>query len=99
MMMDTYGMDSAVLRTLKLKDRGEDEKAGIAADMTRLFCNEALHRIEIRARDVLSAATEGDMLSTSLVGLRRVVKHQPLNTVALRRKIAQVLIEKEEWPF
>jgi len=97
--MDTYGMESAVLRTLKLKAQGDDDRLDFAADMTRLFCNEALHRIEIRARDVLAAATEGDVLTTSLVGLRRVVKHQPVNTMALRRKVAEFLIEQEKWPF
>jgi hypothetical protein len=80
-------------------DRGDRESAEIAGKMTRLFCNEALHRLEIRARDVLSAVCDGDVLATILSGLRRTVKHQPANTVELRREIADAVIEKEAWPI
>jgi alkylation response protein AidB-like acyl-CoA dehydrogenase len=99
MIMDTYGMESALLRSRKMMERGEEEKAKIAGKMTTLFCNEALNRIEIWARNLLAAGLEGDMLTTTMVGLRRILKHQPVNTVTLRREIADVLIEKEHWPF
>ena len=39
------------------------------------------------------------MLTTGMAGLRRLLKHDPLNTVALRRELADVMIEKEQWPF
>jgi hypothetical protein len=99
MIMDVYGMESSVMRSLKLMDRGEPDKAKLAGTMTRLFCNEALGRLEIRARDVLSAVCEGDVLTTTLAGLRRTVKHVPVNTVALRREIADAVLEKEAWPI
>jgi len=99
MITDTYGMESALLRSRKMMERGDREKAQIAGKMTTLFCNEALNRIEIWARSLLAAGLDGDMLTTTLVGLRRIVKHQPANTVALRREIAEVIIEKEQWPF
>jgi len=99
MIMDVYGMESSVMRSLKLMDRDEKDKAELAGKMTRLFCNEALHRLEIRARNVLSAVSEGDVLTTTLSGLRRTVKHVPIDTVALRREIADAVIEKEAWPI
>jgi alkylation response protein AidB-like acyl-CoA dehydrogenase len=99
MVMDVYGMESSVFRARKLMDRGAAEKAAIAGKMTALFCNEAMHRLEIHARDVLAAVSEGDTLATVLSGLRRTVKHQPLNTVALRREVADVVIEQEAWPL
>jgi len=99
MIMDLYGMDSAIKRSEKLEAGGGGEKAEMAALLTRIFCNEAMHRIEIRGRDVLATALAGDMLATALAGLRRTVKHNPVNTVALRRKAADLIIEKEAWPF
>jgi alkylation response protein AidB-like acyl-CoA dehydrogenase len=99
MVMDVYGMESSVMRSRKLMDRGEKDKAELAGKMTALFCNDALHRLEIRARDVLAAVCEGDTLATILSGLRRTVKHQPVNTVGLRREIADAVIEKEAWPI
>jgi len=99
MIMDLYGMDSSIKRTEKLLARGEDENAKIAATLTKIFCNEAMHRIEIRGRDVLATAVAGDMLTTTLAGLRRIMKHNPVNTVTLRREISDLLVEKEAWPF
>jgi len=99
MVMDVYGMESSVMRARKLMDRGDMDKAELAGKMTVLFCNEALHRLEIRARNVLAAVCEGDTLATLLSGLRRTVKHQPVNTVVLRREIAGTVIEREAWPI
>jgi hypothetical protein len=42
---------------------------------------------------VVSAIAEGDMLRTQMAILRRLGKHEPVNTVALRRKIAARVIE------
>jgi butyryl-CoA dehydrogenase len=97
--MDVYGMESSLLRSSKLMDRGETEKAILAAKMTRGFCNDALHRIEIRARDIAAAVCEGDMLASAMAGLHHTVKHSPVNTVALRREIADAIITSEEWPI
>jgi alkylation response protein AidB-like acyl-CoA dehydrogenase len=97
-MMETYAMESAVLRSIKMKERGDD-RAELAGKMTVLFCNDSISRIESSARDVLAAVADGDTLTMALVGLRRVVKRQPVNTVALRREVADVLIEAEVWPF
>jgi len=98
MVMDVYGMESSLMRSLKLHEHGETEKAEMAGLMTRLVCNDALHRLEIRAREVLAATCEGDVLTTTLSALRRTVKQQPVNTVALRRQIADVVIDKEAMP-
>ena len=98
MVMDVYGMESSLMRSVKLVDRGETDKAELAGLMTRLICNDAMHRLEIRAREVLAATCEGDVLTTTLSALRRTVKQQPVNTVALRRQIADVVIEKEALP-
>ena len=99
MMIDVYGMESCVLRSRKIEARGEADKAKIAALFTRLFCFEAIGRVEMCAREVLSAVVEGDDLMMTLAGLRRTVKHTPTNTVALRRAVADVIVEHEAWPF
>jgi hypothetical protein len=43
--------------------------------------------------------SEGDMLRTLLAALRRVIKVTPVNTVALRRRIADTVTEKKGYPF
>jgi hypothetical protein len=42
---------------------------------------------------------EGDTLRTLLAALRRLVKVTPVDTVALRRQIADAVIERKAYPF
>jgi alkylation response protein AidB-like acyl-CoA dehydrogenase len=99
MIMDAYAMESSLMRSLKIGEMGNEEKADLAVAMTQVYCNDAMNRLEMRARDVLGAVLEGDALMTTMAGLRRTVKHQPIDTVTLRRRIADVLINKEAWPI
>ena len=99
MIMDVYAMESTVMRTRKIQAQGDAAKTNVAADMTRIICTEGLDRIEMRARETLAAVMSGDTLSTTLAGLRRVIKHTPLDTVTLRRQVADVLIDSEKWPL
>ncbi|MDP6797362.1 MAG: acyl-CoA dehydrogenase family protein [Candidatus Krumholzibacteria bacterium] len=97
MIIDVYGMDSAIKRVQKMKEMGVETT--VAEKMTRLFCNDAMDRIETRGREVLASSVEGDMLTITLRGLRRTMKRNPVNTLILRREIADVIIDKEEWPI
>jgi hypothetical protein len=45
--------------------------------------------VEASARSALAAMAEGDTLRTLLAALRRVLKVTPINTVALRRVLAE----------
>ncbi len=93
-MMETYAIESAVLRTEKLLATGRGEHAG---DMTAVFARDAMGRIESAARTVLAASSEGDTLRTQLVFLRRFTKFEPVNSVVLRRRIAERLIAAEKY--
>jgi butyryl-CoA dehydrogenase len=53
----------------------------------------AMERIESGARRVVAAVSEGDMLRSQMAILRRLSKSEPFNTVALREKVAQRVIE------
>ncbi len=97
MIMDVYAMESCVLRAEKIEASGDEGKTAFAADLTGIICDQAIHHMDIKARETLAAVMSGDTLATSLAGLRRVVKHQPLNTVELRRRSADLLIDRETW--
>jgi alkylation response protein AidB-like acyl-CoA dehydrogenase len=91
--MEIFGMESALLRTEKLiASRGE---AAFAAhiDVTRTFVSDAIQRVEQHAKTALAAMSEGDELRTMLAMLRRYMKFTPVNTVAARRRIADSIIE------
>lgn len=91
--IDVYAMDSAVLRTLKLIGSQGESHAGTAIAMTQVYLAEAMARIEVAARKVIAAAAEGDNLRIQTTILRRLTKHDPVNTIGLRQQIAARVIE------
>ena len=96
---DAYAMESAILRTQKIaRTQGEDAAARYT-DMTRVFCNDAIQRVEAHAKDALAGIVEGDELRTLLAALRRFTKHMPINTVVTRGRIADVMIKANRYPF
>ncbi len=99
LLIQTYVMESMLLRTLKQSERSGEASAELMADMTRVFFHDAMERIASIGRTGLAAIEEGDNLMTMMAALRRLVKHPPLNTVAVRRKIAAAVIDKQAYPF
>jgi alkylation response protein AidB-like acyl-CoA dehydrogenase len=95
--IESYGMESAMLRTLKLAAaRGEDE-AKTLIQMTRLYVYETMGKVDLWAREVLAASAEGDELRTMLAALRRLVRYVPIDTMHLREEIADYFIGKEKY--
>ena len=97
MVSETYAMESAVLRTMKIAVAQGESAAALPIAMTRVFCSQAMEKIESAARKIVTAVAEGDTLRTQLTILRRLGKHDPYNTIELRQLIAQNLIEKGKY--
>jgi alkylation response protein AidB-like acyl-CoA dehydrogenase len=92
-LIDTYAAESAVLRASEaVKARRRDAALHEAA--ARTFVNDAAQRIQAAAANALAAMAEGDMLRTLLAALRRVLKATPINTVALRRTLADATVSR-----
>jgi alkylation response protein AidB-like acyl-CoA dehydrogenase len=92
-LIDVFASESAVLRA-----RGaEAHDAGTAAlhhAAAQVFVHDAAQRVEAAARSALAAMADGDTLRTLLAALRRVLKPVPVNTVALRRLLAEAATAK-----
>ena len=98
--MDAYQMESAVLRAKKSAASNGDDAAANQIDMAAVFCNDAIQRIEMKARNTLIAIAEGDEGRTLLVALKRFTKNNfPVNTIASRQRIADVLIAANTYAF
>jgi len=93
MTIETYAMESAVLRAQKLVEGKGENNAALAVAMTRVYMTQAMEKIEAAAKRVIAAVAEGDMLRTQLAILRRLAKHDPFNTIELRQQVAQRTIE------
>jgi alkylation response protein AidB-like acyl-CoA dehydrogenase len=97
--MDAYAMESAILRAQKLAASQGEEAAARYVDMTRVFCNDAVERIEARAKNTLAGMADGDELRTLLAALRRFTKLTPMNTITARQRIADVLITANRYAY
>ncbi len=96
MVIEIYAMESAVLRAEKIASQNE-AAASLPIAMARVYLSQAMDKIEAAAKKVIAAVAEGDMLRTQLAILRRLVKHEPFNTIALRQQIAQRIIERGKY--
>ena len=95
LIIDTYASESVLLRaTAASSPTGSPDEAA-----ARTFINDAAARVEIGARSALAALAEGDTLRTMLAALRRIMKATPLNTVNLRRTVADAVIHRKGYPF
>jgi len=97
--MDAYAMESAILRAQKLAASAGEEAAARYIDMTRVFCNDAVERIEARAKNTLAGMADGDELRTLLAALRRFTKLTPVNTIAARQRIADEMIAANRYVY
>jgi butyryl-CoA dehydrogenase len=86
--IEVYAMESCILRTEKLMAAKGDAAASAAIAMAGFYAAKAMQTIEASARKVIAAVAEGDMLRTHMAILRRLAKHDPANTIALSRQIA-----------
>jgi hypothetical protein len=92
-------METAILRARKLAASEGETAAARYLDMTRVFCNDAVERIETRAKSTLAGMSEGDELRTLLAALRRFTKLQPINTIAARQRIADDMIAANKYIY
>ncbi len=93
MTIEIYAMESAVLRAQKMVKQKGEASAALPIAMARVYVTQALDKVEAAAKKVIADVAEGDMLRTQLAIVRRLSKHEPFNTIALRQQIAQKTIE------
>jgi hypothetical protein len=96
-LMDTFAAESVLLRASAAAASARGE--GVHEATARTFVNDAAVRVEMAARTTLAGMTEGDTLRTMLAVLRRVIKLTPVNTIALRRNIADAVAQRKGYPF
>jgi len=87
--IEIYTMESCILRAEKLLAAKGESAAGAAIAMARFYAAKAMQTVDASARKVVAAVAEGDMLRTQMAIVRRLAKHEPANTIALGRQIAQ----------
>ena len=90
--IDAYASESAVLRARQAGGPLHEAAAAV-------YVNDAAGRVDAAAKTALAAMAEGDALRTLLAALRRLLKVSPINTIALRRRLADATVERRTYLF
>src|SRR5262249_30818897 len=91
---EAFAMESVLLRSRKVSGIGIESHA---SETCAVFLRDSMARVEISARNVIGACSEGDASRTNLAVLRRLPRYEPVDAVALRRKIAGRLLARERY--
>jgi alkylation response protein AidB-like acyl-CoA dehydrogenase len=86
--METFAMESTLLRTRKLAASGKGANAG---EMCAVFLRDAMDRVEASSRTIIGACSTGDSVRADMDTLRSFANCDPLDAVTLRRNIAHRL--------
>jgi alkylation response protein AidB-like acyl-CoA dehydrogenase len=99
MVIEIFAMESALLRALKTMEKAGDGKFQLQKAMVQVYVNDAFDRVKGFAKQAFAAIAEGDTLKTQLSALKNLNRFTPVNTVVLRREIADAVIKVGRYPF
>jgi hypothetical protein len=97
--MEVYAMESCLLRTQKAATAKGEASTQTMIDAARVFIADAAERVEHEAKRAIAAVHEGDMLTTQMAVLKRFGKRVPVDTIALRRRVAAAVQSQDRYPF
>ncbi len=106
MLIELYACESILLRTEKLiaskggeqiPSLGEMESVKIA--MVKIYFSDAIEHAGLHGKHALASFATGDELKIMLMGLKRFTTSEVINTKELRRRVANKLLEANEWCF
>ena len=99
MLIEGYVAESALLRVEKhIQTKGE-EALKIETDMMRIYLYEAVEKAASAGKQAIYAFAEGDEQRMMLMGLKRFTKLEPMTLKETRRRVADHLIAKNQYPF
>ena len=97
--MEIYAMESCLLRAQKAAAAKGEPASQTMIDSARVFINDAAERVEHEAKRAIAAIHEGDMLTTQMAVLKRFAKRAPVDTIALRRRVATAVQSQDRYPL
>jgi alkylation response protein AidB-like acyl-CoA dehydrogenase len=97
--MEIYAMESCLLRAQKAAAGKGESATQTMIDAARVFINDAAERVEHDAKRAIAAVNEGDMLTTQMAVLKRFGKRAPVDTIALRRRVAAAVQSQDRYCF
>jgi alkylation response protein AidB-like acyl-CoA dehydrogenase len=99
MMIEGYVAESTLLRVEKMIGMRGEEACEVQKEMALIYLQHAVNKAAAAGREAITSFAEGDEQRLMLMGLKRFTKAEPYNLKEARRKVANHVIEKGEYPF
>jgi len=99
MLIECYAAESALLRVEKLIGIRGEAACAVEKDMAIVYLHYAIEKAAAAGKQAIYAFAEGDELRFMQLGLKRFTKIDPFNLKEARRRIANHIIAKGEYPF
>jgi alkylation response protein AidB-like acyl-CoA dehydrogenase len=96
--IEAYAAESAIARAEKLHARG-DAHASVAIDIARVYASDAADRVAAAAKQVVAALSARGADDSLACGAANLVAHAPIDAIAARRRIADVVIAAGKYPL
>jgi alkylation response protein AidB-like acyl-CoA dehydrogenase len=97
MLIEGYAAESALLRAEKVMLAQGMEKTWLYGDLARIYLHTALERASWAGKQAIYAFADGDELRMMLIGLKRFTKTEPFNLKDARRRVADYMLEKNDY--
>jgi alkylation response protein AidB-like acyl-CoA dehydrogenase len=98
-LIECYVAESTLLRVEKLVDQRGEAAVMIQKDLAMIYLHYAIEKGAAAGKQAITSFAEGDELRLMLMGLKRFTKIEPFNLKEARRRVANHVIEKGEYPF
>ncbi|MFC1516537.1 acyl-CoA dehydrogenase family protein, partial [Thermodesulfobacteriota bacterium] len=99
MIIEIYAMESGLLRTQKYIAMKDEKKAVYHIAAVKTYVNDVMPKIAHWAKQALAFIETGDALGSMLSTVDRLAAFQPVDTIALKREIADKVIKGRKYPF
>ena len=96
--METYATESGIARAEKMQAR-DDSRASIATDIVRVYANDAADKVAAAAKQVVAALAAHGVDDSLACGAQKLVASAPIDAIAARRRIADVVIAAGKYPL
>jgi alkylation response protein AidB-like acyl-CoA dehydrogenase len=98
-LIEAYVAESVLLRVEKLIAQKGEKATEIQKEMALIYLHHAIGKAAAAGREAISAFADGDEQRFMLMGLKRFTKIDAYNLKEARRKVADYVIAKGEYPF
>jgi len=97
MLIEGYAAESTLLRVEKIISMRGEENSAIYMDLARIYLHNAVEKASWAGKQAIYGFADGDEMRMMLIGLKRFTKIEPFNLKEARRRVADYLLEKNDY--